>query len=98
MPCALTRPCHPQQRLHLFDSDDLQPSGAFLLLSPDGPVHVWLGANHTQQLAPGDAPEAAAARVAADAAAGGVPVPAGACVQVELEGAESAAFWTAFGT
>ena len=84
------------ERLHLFDSDDLQPGHAFLLLSGEGSVHVWLGAQHTQQLAPGDEPQAAAARVAAAAAAGGVPVPAGACVQVELEGAESAAFWSAF--
>jgi hypothetical protein len=84
------------ERLHLFDSDDLLPSGAFLLLSSEGSVHVWLGAAHAQQLAPGEEPQAAAARVAAAAAAGGVPVPAGASVQVELEGAESAAFWSAF--
>ncbi len=82
----------------MFDSDDLLPSGAFLLLSAEGAVHVWLGAAHTRLLAPGDAPQAAAVRVAAAAAAGGVPVPAGAAVHVELEGAESAAFWASFDT
>jgi hypothetical protein len=86
------------QRLLLFDSDDLQPSGAYVLLSAEGSVHVWLGAEHAQQLGPGDAPQAAAARVAAAAAAAGVPVPTGAPVQLELDGSESAAFWTAFET
>ena len=80
----------------MFDSDDLLPSGAFLLLSREGSVHVWLGAQHTQSLAPGDEPHAAAARVAATAAAGGVPVPADAPVLVELAGSESSAFWSNF--
>ena len=74
------------------------PNGAFLLLTAEGGVHVWLGAQHTQRLAPGDAPHAAAARVAAAAAAAGVPVPAGAHARVELEGTESPEFWSAFGT
>ena len=69
-----------------------------MLLSAEGSVHVWLGADHAQQLGPGDAPQEAAARVAAAAAAAGVPVPTGATVQVELDGRESAAFWNAFET
>ena len=62
-----------------------------MLLSAQGSVHVWLGAEHAQQLGPGVAPQAAAARVAAAAAAAGVPVPSGAQVPNPIARCDS--FW-----
>jgi len=79
------------ERLHIFDEDDLRSGAAYLLLTPRQGVHVWLGAEFAHRLAPGDGPQAAAARVAAALRASGVALPP-TPPRVQLEGAEEPDF------
>jgi hypothetical protein len=84
----------------VYDVDDLEPTGVFILLVAQGggmgsALYVWIGADAGDELELGDKLDVAGGRIGEECVMK-LGVVGGHEVHVEVEGSESADFWTAF--
>lgn len=80
------------ERLGMYDEDDLDTDGVFVLVRPPKTVHVWIGAGGDTG---GEDPDVFGGR-AGEECATRLGFAGGHRVHVEREGGESAEFWDAF--
>ena len=80
------------ERLGMYDEDDLDTDGIFVLVRPPKTVHVWIGAGSDTG---GEDPDVFGGR-AGEECATRLGFAGGHRVHVEREGGESAEFWDAF--